>query len=724
MGGAFGCSSEFESIVGEVGLGEPVAGTGSAQLERFERGRELALRRFGPADGIGPHFSAVSCHACHEKPVTGGGASRYRDVFVRAGAGFSVEFQAQFVTDDRALLRTPDGVSTSVRTPIPLFGMGLLAQIPADVILERNDPNDYDGDGISGRVNFERGFVARFGRKAQIAALDGFVQAALADHLGITTNPVDLGDLLPEPAPAALPVRDDDDVTDPELGEDDLRDLLTFVVLLGPPAVSEPTQQSEWGRSLFLECGCDGCHVPALESPAGPVFAYSDLLLHDMGEALADGVQVGEASPQEFRTQPLWGLSIAGPYLHDGRADTIEDAIEWHGGEASASAACLSDRSGADRRAVVAFLAALGGESYRADGLLPLDAEIPRAGMEGGPLHELSARELERFANGRALFDLDFAIAQGLGPRFNGDSCRSCHFDPVIGGAGPSDVDVIRYGSLIGRQFQPPPTGTVAHRHATSGQRPPIDADANLFERRQTPTVLGAGLIDRIAPEAILASADPHDSDGDGIRGRPHILADGRLGRFGWKAQVPTLADFARDALAVELGVTVASATPYFGRSRDDDLVDDPELSQSSFSDLVFFMQHLAPPVRTYGSGGMPEPVRRGDEVFRGLGCDRCHTPRLPTEDGLDVELYSDLLLHDVSAADRSFVPEGDATRQFRTPPLWGLASTSPYMHDGSASYIEDAIEMHDAEALTSRLAYEALGAAQRADLIAFLRSL
>jgi CxxC motif-containing protein (DUF1111 family) len=354
------------------------------------------------------------------------------------------------------------------------------------------------------------------------------------------------------------------------------------------------------------------------------------------------------------------------------------------------------------RVAVTAFVDSLGGHEHEPDGLLA-HAPIPDAGETGGPDRPLSAPDANRFERGRALFDHDFGLAEGVGPRFNGDGCRSCHFDPVIGGAGPSDVDVLRYADG-------PDAGLVAHRHHTDGHRPG-DGDVDRFERRQTPTTLGLGLIDAIPDEAILAHADPDDRDGDGIRGRASILGDGRLGRFGWKAQVPSLADFARDALGTELGVTTPGDTTMFGKATDDDDAPDPEISPDELDDLIFFMRHLAPPRADDRSS---DAVALGEVIFERIACGRCHVPTLPTSDGRRAALYSDLLLHEVG-------PRGSGP--LRTPPLWGVARTAPYLHDGSAATLADAIERHGAEAEASSARFAELSPRERDALIAFLRS-
>src|SRR5262249_43012590 len=136
-----------------------------------------------------PEYNGVSCGDCHEKPVTGGGASRYRSVFVTAGPkeSFVVPFERHFTVDSVA---RPRGAKVALRVPPPFFGAGLLSEIPPEESASRADPSDRDGDGISGKVNFERGFIGRFGRKAQMSTLEGFVRLALLDHMGITTAPV------------------------------------------------------------------------------------------------------------------------------------------------------------------------------------------------------------------------------------------------------------------------------------------------------------------------------------------------------------------------------------------------------------------------------------------------------------------------------------------------------------------------------------------------------
>ena len=373
-------------------LGQPVPFATPEQRADFERGRALAERVFTQAEGLGPRINTVSCAGCHEKPVSGGTSGRYRNFYLLGRT-----------TPDGRFEPSPlGGVShayglgeESVRPPIDprldvaaqrkalsFFGAGLIAEIPEAVLMAGEDPDDADGDGISGRVNRERGVVSRFGRKAQTADLVGFVRGPLNNHLAITTDP-----LTPEQrsrlplAPAArtvfgsgpssirqaqiapfdVPLYDEDEVPDPELSADDLFALASFTMLLAPPPPDPPTPATERGSALFGEIGCADCHTPALEGPRGPVPLYSDLLLHDMGPEMDDGVEEWNSTTAEFRTQPLWGIAAAAPYLHDGRADTLEEAIGWHGGEASASRARFDALGSNEQADLLAFLRSLGG---------------------------------------------------------------------------------------------------------------------------------------------------------------------------------------------------------------------------------------------------------------------------------------------------------------------------------------------------------------------------
>ncbi|GAB5548016.1 MAG: hypothetical protein SangKO_077760 [Sandaracinaceae bacterium] len=741
-----------DDIFGEMGEVAPWASP--AQREAFERGREVALRRFSPEEGLGPHFNVSFCGGCHERPVLGGGGPRYRnflliqtelpDGTVQAVGVNGIQPQYALADGRHA---TPDGADiVATRNAIPFFGAGLMAEIPAASIERYADPDDADGDGISGRPNYDQGFVGRFGRKSQTVSVEGFIRGPLFNHLGITSDPLPSDRKAQLPVPSSVsdvggtregltdgvgavtlgqaaapdsPITDDDGVADPELSEDALFDVVSFSMLLAVPRPDAPTPDSEAGLELFREIRCDACHVETLESPRGLVPLYSDLLLHDMGEELADGIRMGIATGSEFRTQPLWGVAPVGPYLHDGRADTLDEAIRLHGGEAADIAASYAALSDGERAQILAFLESLGGRELISEGLIPPGEPAPSGDAYGAPLPGTDA---ERFEEGRRLFDRDFGLGQGLGPGFNGDSCRACHFDPVVGGAGPIDLSVTRQAIFDGGAMMAPAMGTMAHRHSRDAARPAIDPMSNFFELRQTPSILGLGLIDQIPEANILANEDPDDLDGDGIRGRAHRLGDGRLGRLGWKADVPNLAEFARDAMFNEVGVTLPDQEGLtFGGATDDDGIADPEISTEELEALTFFMAQLAPPPRQRNDMALED---RGEMIFADVGCASCHRA-LELEDGTPVALYSDLLLHDVFPDGAVGIGSGDASgREIRTPPLWGIGETAPYMHDGRASTLEAAVAAHFGEASGSAESFAALSAEDRAAVLAFLRSL
>lgn len=735
-------------------LGEPMPRATAEQRDTFARGKQVVQRRFTPETGLGPTFNLVSCGGCHERPVTGGSAGHYRDFLLVASVQPDGSYvpvgkngvQTQYQTGATPLSPSDARANlAATRHPIPFFGTGLLAEIADDEILRRADPDDRDGDGISGRANYDRGFVGRFGRKAQTVSIEGFIRGPLFNHLGITSNPLsqEHKQALPVPSGAPttaqlrsllisrasaqvaapeMPNHDDDGVPDPELSEQDLFDLVSFAMLLAPPTPdAEPSPEARAGHGSFVRFGCADCHVEDLTGPGGRVPAYSDLLLHDMGPALADGVVMGLSTGSEFRTQPLWGIAATGPYLHDGRADTLDAAIRLHAGEAARAHSAYVAASDGERANLLAFLASLGGRELASPGLLPPGAPLPEPGHPGAPRGALTDDERSTFLRGRALFDRDVGIERGLGPSFNGDSCRACHFDPVLGGAGPADVDVMRQAHPDGSL--PSGHGSMLHRHDNAAARPTPDPNCTHFERRQTPSLLGLGLIDELDAAAIEALADEDDLDGDGISGRARRLEDGSLGRFGWKANVPTLADFARDGMSSELGITVPTSASRFGISADADGCLDPELDEPSLADLTFFLRQLAAPARDLTVASAAE-LAQGEALFESVGCTGCHL-QLPARDGGRVALYSDLLLHDVAPASYVGIVDGSALpRELRTPPLWGLSATAPYLHDGSASTIEQALAAHFSEAERARAGYEQLPAEQRAAMLSFLRSL
>jgi CxxC motif-containing protein (DUF1111 family) len=740
-----------DGITGPLGTAMPRATP--EQRAAFERGRASFVRRRRPSEGLGPEYSGVSCGDCHERPTPGGSAGLYRNMYF-AGApdadgelAFSAfHAESEDVASSAGLVRLyriptdtgharsalgSDVVLLVARNPPALYGAGLVASISEEEILSHADPDDLDGDGVSGRANTDVRHVGRFGSQAIAAGLLDFVHVEVFLELGVTVQPVD------DVERAALPFADDtlrtstvfvadpaDPIADPEMRGDEFADLVTFVQLLAGPELTPLDATSAAGRDLFDGLGCASCHVPRMASAVGPIPLYSDLLLHDMGETLGDALAVEEAHARELRTAPLWGVAAVAPYLHDGRARTLDEAIRAHGGEASPAERGYARASDGERSALLAFLRTLGGADLESPGLLPPDAPVPAVGELGGPDHALDAVEHAAFTDGRAAFDEILGLAAGVGaPQFNGDSCRACHFDPVIGGAGPPDVDVIRqaFADASGTLHEPA-SGSIAFRErlfSTAPDQPP--ADANVQEHRQTPALFGLGLLDGVSDAEILSREDPDDARAPaGISGRAgRSPVAGAVGRFGWKSRVPHLSDFVREALSVELGMTVPPGGE-FGDTTDGDAVADPEADAARIDRIRRYLMLLGPPPR----GPIDDTVRTGDVVFARIGCADCHVPTIAGASG-PVHAYTDLLLHDIARVTAPGIIEANAQpHEYRTAPLWGISHTAPYLHSGEAETLEAAIAGHTAEGAAAASAFATLSELDRAALLAFLASL
>src|SRR2546425_10915990 len=367
--------------------GDPLPGLSAAERDSFARGKVVFDSLFTPATGLGPLFNAEGCGECHETPVAGGtgdeverhAAAFHPDAPGRPCDELAAEggpvFQKRVTPALQAALHidsepvSPRATAIAARTTPDIFGFGLLDAVPDSVILSYADPDDRDHDGISGRPNrFFDGRLGRFGRKALVPTLREFNEGALSAEMGITSPAVPT-----EETVGGLPLPPGTDpAPDPELsqGATDLLD--AFVRLLAPPEPVKPSREARQGRELFARAGCDRCHVPALRTgdslvPAlrrREVAAYTDLLLHDMGPDLAD-ICLGLATPSEFRTEPLMGVHLRSKFLHDGRATTLEQAIDLHGGEGTAARDRFRGLSAAERAALIAFLKTL----YAAGGL-------------------------------------------------------------------------------------------------------------------------------------------------------------------------------------------------------------------------------------------------------------------------------------------------------------------------------------------------------------------
>lgn len=363
-------------------------------------------------DGLGPVYNATSCVACHRQPAIGGSGGLQHNVttFVvkpqkpgdktREGVvhAFATRFQETLAQVDAMLppvarptlaqlvagLPRADGhclapsfprnVHVSQRNTPALYGARLIDELPERVIIGRErleqikfglQPAQGENAPV-GRVNrLANGKVGRFGWKAQSASLSDFVQAACANELGLG-NP---GQAQPRPlsAPNYQPPGLD-------LTQEQCDQLTAFCASLPAPVerLGSPgfgRKMAEEGKSLFAAVGCADCHTPDL----GPIQGiYSDLLLHRMGQTLEGGgsygappppvpdVSPGEGPlPDEWRTPPLWGVADSPPYLHDGRAQTLEEAIRLHAGQAKRAADMFGKLTTGEKNELIAFLQTL-----------------------------------------------------------------------------------------------------------------------------------------------------------------------------------------------------------------------------------------------------------------------------------------------------------------------------------------------------------------------------
>ena len=362
----------------------------------------------------------------------------------------------------------------------------------------------------------------------------------------------------------------------------------------------------------------------------------------------------------------------------------------------------------------------------------------------GDPLPLLRATELARFHAGRALFDKTFTPEEGLGPFFNENQCSACHTDPASGGTTGFEriVKATHYTAdscdllemLGGENVQ----SRVTPLAATHGLTPPtIPASATETGRFAPTALFGLGLVEAIPDAEILSRADPDDRDGDGISGRGGRARDGRLGRFGRKADVATIDDFTEGALRLEMGITTPHAphetVPGDAESLDGvDPAPDPEASGQMVSLLSSFVRFLAAPERaTLRSTAHGDTVRAGRRLFERVGCTACHVPSMrtgPSElaalDEREVELYSDLLLHDMGPTLSNVCGPAASPSELRTAMLMGLRYRTLFLHDSRASDLREAILAHGGEATRAREAFARLTWIEQEILIVFLQSL
>ena len=336
---------------------------------------------FTPATGLGPIFVATSCGSCHAGDGKGhpfttltrfgqidGSGNKFLDL-----GGPQLQHRAipGFIPE-----QIPAGATSAKILPPANTGLGFFDFVSDADILEREDPTDADADGISGVANridlkeyvtprpnsitnFGR-YVGRFGKKASTYDLLQQTAQAYNQDIGITST------FEPKDPHSGLSI-------DPEVSDKTIHDVVFYLQTLKVPAPRE-TQAALDGKIIFENIGCEKCHRAEWQTGATPIAAlsnktfypYTDLLLHDMGPGLDDGYTEGSAATSEWRTPALWGLGLSknsqgGSYflLHDGRARSIEEAIQLHGGEGQNSREAFLNLSDGDKKKLVKFLESL-----------------------------------------------------------------------------------------------------------------------------------------------------------------------------------------------------------------------------------------------------------------------------------------------------------------------------------------------------------------------------
>lgn len=405
----------------------------------------------------------------------------------------------------------------------------------------------------------------------------------------------------------------------------------------------------------------------------------------------------------------------------------------------------------------------------------------------GGMLAGLTTAQQQMFTVGLTDFSEEETVDDGVGPRFNFVGCAGCHAQPATGGTSPAinplfrvndpaDLNfrnnvipsfITRDGPVREARFQFNPDGSrdggvhalfviSGHPDATGCNIKQEDFETqvrnrNIIFRIPTP-VFGAGLIESISDSTILAnlSSSSFVKASLGISGRPNRNGnDGRISRFGWKAQNPSLFVFSGEAYNVEMGITneafpierdEAASCQFAGVPNDVT----PTVRQiNAVANFSNFQRFLAPPTpATSSAGASSSSIGRGRQLFTNIGCALCHTPQLQTSPRVAVAalanktaaLYSDLALHQMGPGLADDILQGAARGdEFRTAPLWGLGQRIFFLHDGRTDDLDTAIKAHRSDGNTrfgpseaNRVIdlYTRLSASDRQDMLDFLRSL
>jgi len=382
-----------------------IEGMTTAQVRQHLVGDEEFARRFAVVDGLGPVFVAASCEQCH----VGDGKGHPVFNLTRFGRPGATAFDPMISfggpqLQHRAIPGYPVETIPSEATGISVFtapavtGLGFLDAVDDRTLIDLADPNDADGDGVSGRLQLHdpsdlietaldlerRGspdptakgtlvsgrYIGRFGKKGLTVNLLHQTVGAYHEDMGITT------DLLPEDIfnPQAGS-RVADDAPDPEASSSTVSNVVFYLkTLRAPSRRDEDAPDVRAGESIFSDIGCAQCHVPTLTTGHSEIevldrvefHPFTDLLLHDMGPDLDDGYTEGRALTSEWRTPPLWGIGIQQDFqggsvflLHDGRARSLREAIELHGGEGAASRSGFTGLTPDQQEQLLRFLRSL-----------------------------------------------------------------------------------------------------------------------------------------------------------------------------------------------------------------------------------------------------------------------------------------------------------------------------------------------------------------------------
>jgi CxxC motif-containing protein (DUF1111 family) len=314
-------------------LTRPRADLTPEQLAAYNAGKLLFVQKFPT---LGPLYNDEACSNCHFLPGLGGSGDLAHAVNVAPEARTGdVEPFRKYAVGNAQIPTPPANVSKLV--PPPLYGLGLIEQIPDETIRAHCGTGHTDPAKLMGSL--PRNTVARFAFKPFVGTVADFVDGALFMECSVT-GPLDK-------------MKDDDAYPDPEVDIAFVESLAAFIRGLAP---LPRNGNDPAGEKVFHSLGCATCHVPDMPPAMG---VFSDFCVHGMGAALANGIIDHTAKGDEYRTTPLWGLRFKKIYLHDGRAQTVDAAIAAHEGEALAAATAYKKATPEERAALLRFLATL-----------------------------------------------------------------------------------------------------------------------------------------------------------------------------------------------------------------------------------------------------------------------------------------------------------------------------------------------------------------------------